>query len=102
VEQFSRHLLGDEALICPNFSACRRSRKPGDAFREGIMSHVGKRFDLKTGRRHLRIVVVGQESGWSKGPGAESRRRLVSVAERYHAIHDVTCLERRCYAEPAP
>jgi hypothetical protein len=66
------------------------------------MSHVGKRFDLKTGRRHLRIVVVGQESGWSKGPGAESRRRLVSVAERYHAIHDVTCLERRCYAESAP
>jgi hypothetical protein len=66
------------------------------------MSHVGKRFDLKIGCRHLRIVVVGQESGWSKGPRADGGRRLVSLAERYEAIHDVTCLERRCYAESAP
>jgi hypothetical protein len=95
------HLLREETFICPHFAECRRSRRPGDTFREGIMSHVGKRFDLRIEGRPLRIVVVGQESGWSKGPGAQKRRRLVSLDARYHAVHIdcdrwITVVDREC------
>jgi hypothetical protein len=69
-------------------------------FREGIMSHVGRRFDLTIDGRPLRIVVVGQESGWPKGAGARRRGRRVSLETRYEAVHDISGLQRRYRAEP--
>lgn len=93
----AQNLLDDGAFLCPHFKECRQSRDPGDVFREGTMSHVGKRFDLSVGGRPLRIVVVGQESGWAKVP--EFKRR-VSLEARYRMIHDRNGLERRYYAEP--
>ncbi len=95
-----RHLLSDQTFICPNRNTCKRSRRKGDSFREGIMSHVGRRFDLTIGGRPLRIVVVGQESGWPKGPAARNRGRRVSLDARSHAVQYITGLERRYYAEP--
>jgi hypothetical protein len=64
------------------------------------MSHVGRHFDLEIGGRPLRIVIVGQESGWPKGPGARRRGRRVTLEKRYEIVHDVTGQERRYYAEP--
>jgi hypothetical protein len=40
------NLLSDGQFICPSYQQCRNSRHQGDAFWEGIMSHVGRRFDL--------------------------------------------------------
>ena len=92
----AQNLLDDGAFLCPHFKECRRSRRPGDAFREGVMSHVGRRFDLRIGGRPLRIVVVGQESGWAKAPAL---RRRVSLESRSWAVHDWTGIERRYYAD---
>jgi hypothetical protein len=49
-------------FVCPHLDQCRGSRRPGDVFFEGTMSHVGRRFDLRLGDKPLRVVVVGQES----------------------------------------
>ena len=49
-------------FVCPHLDQCRGSRRPGDVFFEGTMSHVGRRFDLRLGDEPLRVVVVGQES----------------------------------------
>lgn len=95
-----QNLLSDGEFVCPHFKDCRRSRREGDSFREGIMSHVGRRFDLELGGRPLRIVIVGQESGWPKGPGARSRGRRVSLETRYSVVRDITGIQRRYYAEP--
>jgi hypothetical protein len=94
------NLLTDQAFICPHYQQCKHSRHPGDVFREGIMSHVGRHLDLFLAGRPLRVVVVGQESGWTKGPGARKRRRRVSLDTRYQAIHDFIGRQRRYYAEP--
>lgn len=63
------------------------------------MSHVGKRFDLLLDGKPLRVVVVGQESGWPRGPQPQSLARRVTLDARYRQIHDGTGLERRYYAE---
>jgi hypothetical protein len=68
--------------------------------REGIMSHVGRHFDLTIGGRPLRIVVVGQESGWPKGPVKRNLGRLVSLDARHHAVYEISGQARRYYAEP--
>lgn len=89
-------LLADGEFVCPSYCSCSQSRQPGDVFREGIMSHVGHRFDLVRGGLPLRIVVVGQESGLPKRPEFASR---VSLEARYRQTHDISGLERRYYAE---
>jgi hypothetical protein len=63
------------------------------------MSHVGRRYDLAIGGRPLRVVVVGQESGWPKGPGARRWGRRVSLETRYEVVHDISGLQRRYRAE---
>src|SRR4051812_9461475 len=59
-------LLNQDGFICTAQERCRSSCRPGDGFREGTMSHVGRRFDLSVDNKPLRIVVVGQESGLPK------------------------------------
>lgn len=86
------NLLSDGQFLCPSHDACRASRRDGDDFREGTMSHLGRRFDLTRDGRPLRIVVVGQESGLSKDP---SFRRRVDLDLRYHQVHDQAGLKRR-------
>jgi hypothetical protein len=92
------HLLdGKNDFICPHFRECKASRQKGDTFREGTMSHLGRRFDLSFDGKPLRIVIVGQESGWAKMPAF---RHGVSLDDRYWVVHDRSGLERRYYAEP--
>jgi hypothetical protein len=93
-------LLYSTGFICSAQEECRSSCSPGDAFREGTMSHVGKRFDLRLNGRPLRIVVVGQESGWPKDPKLQHLARQVTMEDRYRQIHDTTGLARRYYTEP--
>jgi hypothetical protein len=93
-------LLDQDGFICPALEHCRNSRKPGDAFREGTMSHVGKRFDLHLNGRPLRIAVVGQESGWPKDSKLQHLARQVTMEDRYRQIHDANGLTRRYYTEP--
>lgn len=93
------NLLSEGQFICPHFDQCRTSRRQGDAFREGIMSHVGRRFDLTLGGEPLRIVVVGQESGLAKGPSATVLARRVTMETRYRQVLNGAGLERRYYAQ---
>jgi len=94
------NLLKDRSFLCPYRRECRRSLSDADVFRPATMSHVGHRFDLRLDGRDLRIVVVGQESGWPKGPDAMRKASKVSLAARYAAVHDDTGLGRRYYATP--
>jgi hypothetical protein len=93
------NLLSEGQFICPHFDQCRKSRRRGDAFREGIMSHVGRRFDLTVGGEPLRVVVVGQESGLAKGPSATTFGRRVAMETRYRQTLNGAGLERRYYAQ---
>lgn len=92
-----RGLLDQGEFLCPHFDACRASIAAGDQFREGTMSHVGRRFDLVRDGEPLRVVVVGQESGLSNDPWAMWDRK-VSLAARYQQVHDVSGLQKRYYA----
>jgi hypothetical protein len=84
------NLLRRGKFVCCHFVDCAASRRPGDVFEEGTMSHVGRRYDSFRGDKPVRVVVVGQE--------AASRR--VTLEDRYKQVHDVTGLRRRYYAEP--
>jgi hypothetical protein len=53
------------------------------------MSHVGRRYDLRSGDKPLRVVVVGQEA-----PGEK-----LSMEQRYRAVHDLSGLEKRYYKD---
>jgi hypothetical protein len=93
------NLLNQGDFVCAAQEGCRSSCRPGDSFREGTMSHVGRRFDLRLDGKPLRIVVVGQESGWPKDPQLQPLARRVSLDDRYRHIHGTTGLQRRYYAE---
>src|SRR4051794_8250991 len=43
----SELLSPERDFICPHYAQCRKSIRRGDVFREGTMSHVGGRFDLR-------------------------------------------------------
>jgi hypothetical protein len=90
----SRLLSADDTFICPHRDACRGSIATSDVFREGTMSHVGHRFDLQRDGRPLRVVVVGQESGWGEG---SADWHPVDLDARYRTVHDVTGLQRSYY-----
>jgi hypothetical protein len=94
------NLLDQGDFVCSAYGACSSSCKPDDAFREGTMSHVGRRFDLRMDGKSLRIVVVAQESGWPKYPKLAHLTSRVSLEDRYQQIHDGTGLGRRYYTEP--
>jgi hypothetical protein len=94
-----RTLLDGDEFICPHFKACRESIKPGHQFREGTMSHVGRRFDLVLNGKPLRVMVVGQESGLPKDLSSPWASK-VGMTARSHQVHDVTGLHKRYYAEP--
>lgn len=91
----SRELLDDGEFVCRHYGECRRSRRRGDAFREGTMSHVGKHFDLYIDGRPLRVMVVGQESGWARVP---AYRKRVSMEQRLAAVMG-SGINRRYYAD---
>lgn len=93
------NLLSDGEFICQHFQQCVESRRAGDDFREGIMSHVGRRFDLTLDGQPLRIVVVGQESGLPKGPSVATFGRRVTLEVRYRQVLNGAGLERRYYAQ---
>ena len=92
----TENLLIDGEFICPHHAACFASRHPDDDFREGTMSHVGRRYDLRRNGRPLRIVVVGQESGRPQNP---SLQKLVDLDTRYRQVHDRAGLQRHYYSD---
>lgn len=92
------YLLREGEFICEHYSACAASVPAYHDFREGTMSHVGHRFDLRRGDKPLRVVVVGQESGYDKNR-PEFRRR-VTVEGRYRQIHELSGLKSRYSATP--
>ena len=85
-------------FCCSHFKECRRSIEPGDRFREGILSHVGHRYDLLLDGRPLRIVVVGQEAGWPRS-GKRADTRKISLEQRYGNMIVRSGLERSYYAK---
>ena len=91
------NVLGPERFCCPHVRECRGSIKKGHRFYEGILSHVGRHFDLSARGKPLRVVVVGQESGHKPTPVFKAEH--VSLEERYRMIHDRTGIGRRYYAE---
>ena len=93
------NLLHEDDFICTAQEQCRGSCRPGDAFREGTMSHVGRCFDLSVDDKPLRIVVVGQEAGLPKDRQLQHLASRVSLDDRYHQIHDSAGLKRRYYTE---
>ena len=82
-------LLRSAEFTCPHYSACSSSVKEHHDFLAGTMSHVGRRYDLRLGEKPLRVVIVGQEAP----------DEWVSMDERYHAVHDVSGLEKRYYKD---
>ncbi|OBB15860.1 hypothetical protein A5662_06465 [Mycobacteriaceae bacterium 1482268.1] len=93
-----RYLLREGEFICEHYSACAASVPAYHDFREGTMSHVGHGFDLRLGDKPLRVVVVGQESGYDKNR-SEFRRR-VTVEARYRQIYELSGLKSRYSATP--
>ncbi|MEZ0578139.1 hypothetical protein [Nocardioides sp. MH1] len=88
--------MSEGKFICTSCKQCRASSDKDYLFRKGIMSHVGRRYDLQRNGHPLRIVVVGQESGLPKR--AEFTER-VSLETRYRQTLQVSGLERRFYAD---
>jgi len=72
----AQNLLDDGDFLCPTFKECRRSHRPGDVFREGIMSHVGKRFDLKIDGRSAR----GRPEAVAERTRSSTRRLMTVTA----------------------
>ena len=93
-----RVLLKEDEFLCRHFESCRGSTKPDHQFREGTMSHVGRRFDLLRGGKPLRVMVVGQESGLPKDPASPWGRKVTIETRHEHILH--TGLQRRYYTEP--
>jgi hypothetical protein len=93
------NLLNQQGFVCSLYEQCRNSRRSGDTFREGTMSHVGRNFDLRLDGRPLRIVVVGQESGLPKNPKLAGLVSQVSLDERYLQVHNDAGLARRYYKD---
>lgn len=91
-------LTPQKRFICPHYSECRHSIRRDDVFREGVMSHVGRHFDLYRNGKELRVVVVGQESGWPMNASKRWRLKPVSMSERSRIIHDGSGLSRTYYA----
>lgn len=103
IQRLSRYvgsnLLLNGRFVCQSCSACSRSLRGGDVFRPGIMSHVGRRFDLTIDAKPLRIVVVGQESGWPKTRRSARGAGRISLERRHHDVVVGSGLEHRYYAE---
>jgi hypothetical protein len=66
-------------FICRHYDECLGSIRPGDLFREGLLSHVGHHYDLTLEGKALRVVVVGQEYGMQAPEGGQRPRRRVSL-----------------------
>jgi hypothetical protein len=92
-----QHVLGPDGFVCHRFSECRRSRRKGDSFFQGQLSHVGHRYDLSLDGRPLRVVVVGQEYAFNSIVDGRLKRRRVTLDERYRMI-EVSGLDRRYFA----
>lgn len=95
----ARHLLDESGFLCPHLDACRGSVGPTHQFRPGIMSHVGRRFDMQVDDKALRVIVVGQEAGLPKVPN-RGLGQGVTLRSRYRHVHDGAGVDRRYYAEP--
>jgi hypothetical protein len=62
------------------------------------MSYVGHRYDLNRNGKPLRVVMVGQESGWPSSGAVVGNGLQVSLSDRYAVIHDDSGLSRSYYA----
>ena len=89
------HVLGPDGFVCSRFNECRRSRRQGDRFFQGQLSHVGHRYDLSLNGRPLRIVVVGQEYAFNSIVDGRLKRRRVTLDERYRMVTGGTGLQKR-------
>jgi hypothetical protein len=98
-EYVASNLLERQRFICGHKAACSKSRIEGDVFRPGIMSHLGRRFDLRLGGKDLRVVVVGQEPGLPSGPDARRLGSKVSLDDRYTQVRTESGLNSRYYAD---
>jgi hypothetical protein len=92
------NVLGPTGFCCSHADQCRQSVRPGDRFYEGILSHVGRHYDLVIEGKEVRVVVVGQEAGHR--PGSKLKPEHVTLEQRYRAVHDVSGIGRRYYAAP--
>lgn len=90
-------LLSGDEFLCEHAGGCRASAKSNHQFREGVMSHVGRRYDLAVRGKPLRIMVVGQESGLPADPNSPWASR-VTLSARHQQVHDDSGLQRRYYA----
>ncbi len=93
------NLLDGDDFLCRTFGECKRSVCPGYDFREGVMSHVGGRFDLFLDEKPLRVVVVGQEAGLPRGHNAAQYSSKVSLQLRRQQVTQVSGLARRYFAD---
>jgi hypothetical protein len=90
------NVLGPDGFCCSYAKVCRASIRPGHRFYEGILSHVGRHYDLVIGGKELRVVVVGQEAGHAPEP--KFKPEHVSLEDRYRAVVDRHGTGRRYYA----
>jgi hypothetical protein len=93
----TRVLTRSREFVCRYYAECLGSIRPGDWFREGLLSHVGRHYDLSMQGVPLRVMVVGQEYGMHAPQGGQEVRRRVTLCERYQMIHDGTGLGARYY-----
>ena len=92
------HLIDGDEFVCPHYADCLGSLSKGLVLREGTMSHVGRRYDLLLDGKPLRVMVVGQESGWPKTSASEFSR-MVTLDARYRQVHNRSGLQHRYYAQ---
>ena len=92
------NLLSEGEFICPHFQQCVETRRQGDAFREGIMSHVGRRFDL---------TLAGSPAHRGRGSGVRACQTSFGChlwpqghdGNAVPAVLNGAGLERRYYAQ---
>ncbi|MEX0741978.1 MAG: hypothetical protein WD079_04215, partial [Phycisphaeraceae bacterium] len=91
------NVLGPRGFCCPHAKTCRASIKAGHRYFEGILSHVGRHYDLVVDAKPMRVVVVGQEAGHAVQPRFKPEH--VSLEDRYRAVVDRHGTGRRYYAQ---
>lgn len=81
-DYYARHVLREDAFICPHAQACRASCR--STFVEAQLNAPGACYDLIADGTPMRVVIVGQETGTLDAHVSMARRR-----ERLHrAAHE--------------
>ena len=69
------HVLGRSGFCCTDADRCRGSLRPADLFAAGQLSYVGRHFDMQTGGRPYRVMVLGMDTGRPDESVTLDRRR---------------------------